>query len=89
MLRRFFEPDVAELVADLDAEMHDSYAALNRAIGSLIEEYSMVAFVALDISKTDSVELVLAHVDTAIQWGEDKEVHIPRDVDEEEARDDE
>ena len=65
--RRFFEPDVAELITDLDAEMHDSYAALNRAIGSLIEEYSMVSFVPMDISKSDSVELVLAHVDTAIQ----------------------
>jgi hypothetical protein len=82
MLHRFFEPDVSELIASLNDETHDSYAALNRAIGSLIEEYSMVAFVALDISKPDSVELVLAHVDTAIQWGEDKEVQIPRDLEE-------
>ncbi len=71
---------MAELITDLDAEMHDSYAALNRAIGSLIEEYSMVSFVPMDISKSDSVELVLAHVDTAIQvlyglthrWSEDQ-----------------
>ena len=32
--------------------------------------------------KPSSVENVLGHVDLAIQYGEDREVHIPRDLDE-------
>lgn len=46
-----------------------------------IEDYSLVSFVPLNIAKTSSVEIVLAHVDNALQYGEDMEPKIPKDLD--------
>lgn len=39
----------------------------------------MVSFIPLDITKEDSIEYVLSHVDNAIQYGEDVEPREPRD----------
>jgi len=38
----------------------------------------MVNFVPMNINDEDSIELVLAHVDNAIQFGEDEEPKEPR-----------
>ncbi len=49
-----------------------------------IEDYSLVSFVPLNITDDDSVELVLAHIDNAMQFGEDaepKELAEPGDRD--------
>ncbi len=43
----------------------------------------MVCFVPLDITKPDSLEACLSHVDNAIQFGEDAEVKMPQDMDDE------
>ena len=43
---------------------------------------SMVSFIPLDISDEDSIGTVLGHVDMAIQYGEDTDVKIPRELDE-------
>ncbi len=47
---------------------------LTEAICSLLDDYSMVGFVPLNINDEDSVAHVLATVDHAIQYGEDLEV---------------
>lgn len=52
---------------------------LNEAVGGLLMDYSMVAFQPLDISDEDSVWTVLAHIDNAMQYGEDLEPTEPRD----------
>ena len=49
---------------------------------SQIEDYSMVSFVPLNINKDKSVEVVLGHIDNALQFGEDAEPRIPKDMDE-------
>ncbi len=46
-----------------------------------IEDYSLVSFVPLNITKEESVARALAHIDGAIQFGEDAEPKIPRDAD--------
>lgn len=79
-LDRLANPDVELLVSRLDDETPTPFQRLNRAVGSLIEEYSMVNFVALDVTDEESVEEVLAHADHAIQYGEDLEVKEPRDL---------
>ena len=38
----------------------------------------MVSFVPMNINDEESVELVLSHVDNAIQFGEDEEPKEPR-----------
>ena len=50
VLHQFFDPDVPDLISKLNIESHESYIHLNQAIGGLIEEYSMVSFLPLDIT---------------------------------------
>lgn len=47
---------------------------LTEAICSLLDDYSMVGFIPLNINDEDSIAHVLATVDHAIQYGEDLEV---------------
>eukprot|EP00579_Thalassiosira_antarctica_P006315 CAMPEP_0201878478 /NCGR_PEP_ID=MMETSP0902-20130614/9630_1 /ASSEMBLY_ACC=CAM_ASM_000551 /TAXON_ID=420261 /ORGANISM="Thalassiosira antarctica, Strain CCMP982" /LENGTH=285 /DNA_ID=CAMNT_0048406135 /DNA_START=158 /DNA_END=1015 /DNA_ORIENTATION=+ len=47
---------------------------LTEAICSLLDDYSMVGFLPLNINEEDSIAHVLATVDHAIQYGEDLEV---------------
>lgn len=47
---------------------------LTEAICSLLDDFSMVGFVPLNINDEDSISHVLATVDHAIQYGEDLEV---------------
>ncbi|RKO96200.1 GPNloop GTPase putative [Caulochytrium protostelioides] len=46
---------------------------LNIAMTRLISEFNLVSFVPLDITDEDSIELVLSHIDHALQYGEDVE----------------
>ena len=39
-----------------------------------IDDYSLVSFVPLDLTKEDSIAYMLQHVDGAIQYGEDADV---------------
>ena len=47
---------------------------LTESICSLLDDYSMVGFIPLNINDDDSIAHVLATVDHAIQYGEDLEV---------------
>ncbi len=44
----------------------------------------MVSFIPLNIQDEDSIELLMAHIDNAIQYGEDLEPKPPRDLEDEE-----
>ncbi|KAJ2557243.1 hypothetical protein EV175_001462 [Coemansia sp. RSA 1933] len=82
---RYFDPDPF-LLAD-DANMHTStrFKELNEAIARLIDEFSMVSFLPLNVKDEDSVAYVLSHADNAIQWGEDQEPKEPNDEADEQA----
>jgi len=47
---------------------------LTEAICVLLDDYSMVSFIPLNIKDEESIDHVLAHVDHTIQYGEDLEV---------------
>ena len=49
------------------------FARLNAAIASLIEDYSMVSFLPLNVKDEESIANVLLHVNMAVQYGEDVE----------------
>ncbi|KAI8851465.1 GPN-loop GTPase [Chytridium lagenaria] len=84
-LQRFYDPDPSLLSDDANRTMHPKFHALNTALVNLIEEYNMVSFIPLNIKDEDSVNLVLHHIDNAVQYGEDLEPREPKDmVDEEE-----
>jgi GPN-loop GTPase len=64
----------------------NNWNRLTNAICQVLDDYSMVSFVPLNIRNEESIEHVLATVDHAIQYGEDLEVRCdePEDAEEEE-----
>ncbi len=46
-----------------------------------IDDYSLVSFLPLDLSKEESIAYVLLHVDGAIQYGEDADVRTSSALD--------
>ena len=56
-----------------------SFNQLNRAVAQLIDDFSMVSFLQLDVQNEDSVSGVLSHIDDAIQYHEAQEPREPKD----------
>ena len=77
----FLIPDPGFLEARLAESTAPRFRALNAAVAQLLDEFSLVSFLQLDISDEDSIGEVLAHIDMATQFGEDAEVRIPREHD--------
>lgn len=53
-----------------------SFRRLNRAVAQLIESFSMVNYLKLDVTNEDSVSGILSHIDDIIQFHEAQD---PRD----------
>jgi len=70
----FLYPDGSHLRHALDAQLGPRFFALNSAVSQLLDEFSLVAFVPLDITDEESIEECLMHVDSAVQYGEDQDV---------------
>lgn len=72
--------------ADKDAVMKGaSFRRLNRAVAGLIENFSMVSYLKLDVQDEDSVGAILSYIDDCIQYHEAQE---PREMKDEEFDDD-
>jgi GPN-loop GTPase len=56
-----------------------SFQALNQAVAKLIDDFSMVSFLQLDVHEEDSVGSVLSYIDDAIQFHEAQEPKEPND----------
>lgn len=56
-----------------------SFRRLNRAVGNLIDDFSMVSFLRLDVQDEDSVGAILSYIDDAIQFHESQEPREPQD----------
>ncbi|KAH8697310.1 putative ATP binding protein [Talaromyces proteolyticus] len=57
-----------------------SFNRLNRAVGQLIDDFSMVSFLQLDAQDEDSVGAILSHIDDATQFHEAQEPREPNDA---------
>lgn len=56
-----------------------SFQKLNRVVAQLIDDFSMVNFIPLDVQDEDSVGAVLSYIDDAIQYHEAQEPREPHD----------
>ena len=56
-----------------------SFKRLNRAVAQLIDDFSMVSFLQLDVQDEDSVGAILSYIDDAIQFHEAQEPKEPYD----------
>ncbi|CAI0459460.1 unnamed protein product [Linum tenue] len=83
-LEDYLTPEPVTLLAELNKRMGPQFLKLNKALMELVDEYSMVSFIPLDLRKETSIQYVLAQIDNAIQYGEDADVKI-RDFDPEDA----
>jgi len=84
-LEDFLEADATALSGMLRQGTSPNFYKLNQAICELAEEWSMVQFMPLDPRDTDTVDMLLAQMDNALQYHEDVE---PRIVDEDEPDED-
>lgn len=71
---RFIDPSDKESVMD-----GGSFHKLNKAVAQLIDDFSMVSFLQLDVQDEDSVGGVLSYIDDAIQFHEAQEPREPND----------
>lgn len=86
-LESLLEPQVDLLLEDkrLDAPQDQDwpqFTALTVALGKLIDDYSLVKFYPLNLEEEESLMEILLMIDNAIQFGEDADVKVPRDIDE-------
>ncbi|KAF8351527.1 GPN-loop GTPase [Amanita rubescens] len=83
-IARYLDPDPL-LLSRHDRERHPTnprFHALNQAIVQLIEDHPLVSFLPLDLTSTESLEMVVSHIDYTMQYGEDEEPKEPHDLDE-------
>jgi hypothetical protein len=57
-----------------------SFKRLNRAVAGLIDSFSMVSYLKLDVQDEDSVGGILSYIDDAIQFHEAQEPREPNDA---------
>jgi GTPase SAR1 family protein len=57
-----------------------SFKRLNRAVAQLIDSFSMVSYLKLDVQDEDSVGGILSYIDDAIQFHEAQEPREPNDA---------
>ncbi|EDO31324.1 predicted protein [Nematostella vectensis] len=73
-VQKYLDPDPLMLLEDLGGQLNKKFWKLNKALGQLIEDYSMVTFLPLNPEDEDSVTDVLQQIDHAIQYGEDLDI---------------
>ncbi|PHH84779.1 hypothetical protein CDD83_1408 [Cordyceps sp. RAO-2017] len=56
-----------------------SFRRLNRAVAGLIESFSMINYLKLDVTNEDSVAAILSHIDDCIQFHEAQDPKEPND----------
>ncbi len=94
-LKRFLDPDTTLLDDDpteTDVDNGEgasgdsqtvmrgaSFKRLNKAVAGLIDSFSMVSYLKLDVQDEDSVNGILSYIDDAIQFHEAQEPKEPND----------
>ncbi|WRX07540.1 GPN-loop GTPase - like 1 [Theobroma cacao] len=79
-VENYLDPEPRLLLSELNERMAPRFKKLNKSLIELVDEYSMVSFIPLDLRKESSIQYVLAQIDNCIQYGEDADVKI-RDFD--------
>ncbi|KAJ4851465.1 hypothetical protein Tsubulata_014134 [Turnera subulata] len=75
-IEEYLDPVPQVLLSELNERMAPQFAKLNKALIGLVDDYSMVSFVPLDLRKESSIQYVLSQIDFSIQYGEDADVKV-------------
>jgi len=88
LVERFLMPDSSLLLDDdtLDSQWNKKYKKLTKALATMMDDYSLLKFLTLDVTDEGSIDDVLLCIDNAVQYGEDVEVKMnyPDEMDENE-----
>lgn len=76
-LAAYLEPSAQTFGGDYAKISNEKFGRLNEAIVQLIDDFNMVAFTPLNITRESSVQRVLAQIDFALQYGEHREPKEP------------
>ncbi|PWZ23691.1 GPN-loop GTPase 3 [Zea mays] len=82
-VEEYLDPNAHVLLSQLNRQMAPRFGKLNKCLAELVDDYSMVNFIPLDLRKESSIQYVLSSIDTCIQYGEDADVKV-RDFEEDE-----
>ncbi|KAJ4992924.1 GPN-loop GTPase 3 [Stagonosporopsis vannaccii] len=77
--RKYRDPATTESLMSGSA-----FHKLNKAVAQLIDDFSMVSYLKLDVQDEDSLGAVLSYIDDAIQFHEAQEPKEPKEADMEE-----
>lgn len=90
-LDRFLEPDSHSILGDLETSgistFNKKYKKLTETIANIIDDYSLVRFIPLNLQDHENLGDVLITIDNVIQFGEDQDVKT-KDFEEPENEDD-
>ncbi|XP_005183647.1 GPN-loop GTPase 3 isoform X1 [Musca domestica] len=77
-LDKYLDPDARALLGDVTEESAwgRQHRKLSAAIGSLIEDFSLVRFVPMNVDDEESIQDLLLQIDNVIQYGEDADVKV-------------
>ncbi|TFK14028.1 adherens junction-associated protein 1 [Platysternon megacephalum] len=82
-IEKYLDPDMYSVIEDSANILKSTvFKKLTKAICGLIDDYSMVRFLPYDHSDEESINIVLQHIDFAIQYGEDLEFKEPKENEE-------
>ncbi|CAH1957041.1 unnamed protein product [Acanthoscelides obtectus] len=77
-LDRFLDPDAHAILGDIElngmSAFNEKHRNLTETIGKLIESYSLVRFIPLNLKDHESIADILITIDNVIQYGEDQDV---------------
>lgn len=77
MNHRFLSADPSLFLDHVMGENNLKFRNLSQAICTLLEDFSLVSFVPINVDDEDSIQHLLMQVDNAIQYGEDLEPKEP------------
>lgn len=77
-LDQFLEPDSHSILGDIELAgstvFSEKYKKLTETIGKIIEDYSLVRFIPLNLKDHENIGDVLITIDNVIQFGEDQDI---------------
>ncbi|KAF7269497.1 GPN-loop GTPase 3 [Rhynchophorus ferrugineus] len=77
-LERFLEPDCHAILGDIElngiSAFNEKHKKLTETIGRIIEDYSLVRFIPLNLRNYENIGDILITIDNVIQFGEDQDV---------------
>lgn len=77
--RKYRDPATTESLMSGSA-----FHKLNKAVAQLIDDFSMVSYLKLDVQDEDSLNAILSYIDDAIQFHEAQEPKEPKEMNTEE-----